>query len=335
MIDKVIVCGVRRAKELIPERDIQQFIGRAGRSYTKSGEAIILCNSSDLNYAKSCLYEKVPPINSELNTIDNIVFHMLPWLDMIYDEESFQKWYKRSLAYTQGKEIKWKDVIEYLFTYDCVDEEYNLTPFGKISVNYYYSPKRLTIMKQKLLEANANGNVLELIPISYILSNEYIPTSNVEAYELSEYKDKVLSKGYIFEHGELIHSYAYYCILTNNIPKWIKHIAIPLRDDLSRLLGALSSLAESQNLIEVSKEIKIIEIAALKKVPIDIANIINEFGDIKKSSAYELKELNICNKQDLIEMEDYFINHASELLKKDLQNQGYLKDLLIKEWRNK
>ena len=335
MINKVIVCGVRRAKELIPARDIQQFIGRAGRSYTESGEAIILCPSSDLSYAESCLYEKVPPINSELSTIDNIVFHMLPWLDMIYDKESFQKWYKRSLAYIQGKEVSWKEIINYLFEYNCVDEEYNLTYFGKTSVKYYYSPARLKIMKEKLMEANANGNVLELISMSYILSSEYIPTANVDAYELSEYKSFVNSEGYIFEHGELIQAYAYYCILTNNIPKWIKHIAVPLRDDLSRLLGALSSLAEEECLMDVATGIKTIEIVVLRKVPIEIARIIEEFGDIKKSSAYELQELNICNKKDLKEKEDYFINHATESLKKDLQSQGYLKDLLIKEWRSK
>jgi replicative superfamily II helicase len=335
MIDKVIICGTRRAKELIPARDIQQFIGRAGRSYTKSGEAIILSPSSDLSYAESCLYEKTPPINSELSSIDNIAFHILPWIDMIYDEESFQKWYQRSLAYIQGNQISWKEVVEYLFQYECIDEEYNLTPFGKISVKYYYSPARLSIMREKMLEANANGNILELIPISYILSSEYIPTANVDAWELSEYKSAVASEGYVFEHGELIHAYSYYCILTNNIPKWIKHLAIPLKEDLPRLFGALSSLAEEENLMEVAKGIKTIEIAALRKVTIELAKIIEEFGEIKKSSAYELQELGIYNKKDLNDREDYFIDHATDGLKKDLQNQGYLKDLLIKEWRNK
>lgn len=334
MINKVIVCGVRRAKELIPARDIQQFIGRAGRSYTESGEAIILCPSSDLSYAESCLYEKVPPINSELTTIDNIAFHILPWIDRIFDEESFQNWYKRSLAYIQGKSISWKEIVEYLFQYECIDEEYNLTPFGNISFKYYYSPAKLRLLKEKLLEANANGNVLELISMSYILSSEYIPTANVDAYELSEYKSAVSSEGYIFEHGELIHAYAYYCILKNNIPKWIKHIAVPLKDDLPRLFGALTALAESENLKETAEGIKIIEITAFKKVSLEIAGIINELGVIKKASAYELQELGIYNKQDLKDREDYLINHASDSLKKDLQEQGYLQDLLIKEWKN-
>jgi replicative superfamily II helicase len=334
MINKVIVCGVRRAKELIPIGEIQQAIGRAGRSYHENGEAIIMCSSSDVEYAKKCLYEQSPPIQSELKEIDNIAFHILPWMDMIYDEESFQKWYQRSLASIQNNQIHWKDIFNYLFEMNCIDEEYNLTSFGNLSVKSYYSPIKLNIMKNKLAEVNANNGELNPISISYILSSDYIPTANVDAYELSEYKSSMLSEGYMFENGELIHGFAYYCILTNSIPRWIKHIVSPLREDLSRLFNTLSILAEIEGMKDLSHEIKIYSISAIRRVPMNIAQILNEFKLEKKTSAYELNELGIYTKQDLKDNEENIISYGSKTLKEDLQNQGFLKDLLIKEWRN-
>ena len=98
MIDEVVVCGVRRARELVEAGEIKQAIGRAGRSYTKAGKAVVLCPSSDAPYAERCLNEDTPPIRSEMTTVEEVSFHVLPWIDRIYDEDSFRKWYSRSLA---------------------------------------------------------------------------------------------------------------------------------------------------------------------------------------------------------------------------------------------
>ena len=60
MIDRVMICGIRRANELIPRSDILQAIGRAGRSYTKDGNAIILVSKFDESRAYDYLYGKIP-----------------------------------------------------------------------------------------------------------------------------------------------------------------------------------------------------------------------------------------------------------------------------------
>lgn len=334
MIDKVIICGVRRAKEKIEIGQIKQSIGRAGRSYSKSGEAIILCPSSDLQYAQSCMYESTPPILSELNNVEKIAFHILPYIDRIYDEESFQKWYQRSLSFLQGYKISWKELSTYLIENNFIDEEYNITQFGNISVKTYYQPNKLIRLREKLLQAKANGNILQPLTLSYILANERISVSNVNSHELYEYKSSLLSNGYSFQNGEIINGYAYYCIFNNSISRWIKHVVNSLKEDFSRTISALSMIAEIENLKEISNEIKIIEISVMKKVTIQLARIIKEFNLQKKSSAYELKELQIYDKNDLKTKENYLINYATQSLKKDLQKQGFLQDLLVKEWRN-
>ncbi|MBR4315418.1 MAG: hypothetical protein IKP65_00400 [Alphaproteobacteria bacterium] len=53
----------------------------------------------------------------------------------------------------------------------------------------------------------------------------------------------------------------------------------------------------------------------------------------KKTSAYELNDMGIKDKNDLKYKEDYLIEHATESLKKDLQENGFLKDWMIKEWK--
>ena len=333
MIDKVIVCGLKRANQSIPINDIKQFIGRAGRSYDKSGQTIILCDSSQIDYAKKCLYDESPPIISELNQIESISFHVLPCLDRIYDEQSFQSWYKRSLSYLQGKEIHWKEIHDFLLNNECINIENEITEFGKISVKMYISPEKLTLMKNKLLQVKANGDVFDSLTISYILSNEHIPIGNVNAYELSEYKSQLSSSGYLFEHGELIHAFSYYCIFSNNIPKWIKPTLSSLREDLPRLFNALIQLCLEQGLKQEAQQINIFQISSLKRVSVQIAEIINEFHLNKKASAYELIDMGIKDKNDLKDKEDYLISHATESLKKDLQENGFLKNLLIKEWK--
>ena len=137
MIDEVVVCGVRRARELVDAGEIKQAIGRAGRSYTKAGKAVVLCPSSDAPYAEKCLNECAPPIKSEMTTVEEVSFHVLPWIDRVYDEDSFKKWYSRSLASVQGAEVRWSEVAKYLLDTGCIKEEYELTEFGRISTRMY------------------------------------------------------------------------------------------------------------------------------------------------------------------------------------------------------
>ena len=326
MIDEVVICGVRRARELVDIEEIKQAIGRAGRSYTKPGKAVILCPSQDCDYADKCLNDETPPVRSELSTVKEVAFHVLPWIDRVYDEESFQKWYSRSLASTQGVVLHWVDVSKYLLETGCIDEEYNVTEFGKISVRMYYPPARLCKMREKLLESEANGNTTELFTLSYIFADEHIPLSNVEAWELSEYKSSVYGEGYSFSNGELMHGFAYYCAMAGGIvPKWIRHVVSQIRDDLPRLFNALVMVAESEGLNSLANDLIIASISAIRKVPMNIAGIMNTFSLKRKSSAMELHNMGIETKEDLKENEGDVMNYGSELLKKDLQESGFLK----------
>lgn len=326
MIDEVIVCGVRRARELVDVGEIKQAIGRAGRSYTKPGTAIILCPSSDASYAERCLNEETPPVRSEMTTVGDVAFHVLPWIDRVYDEDSFQRWFSRSLASVQGVGMHWSEVSGYLLEMGCINEEYELTDFGRISVRMYYSPSRLLRIREKLLEAEANENATDIVTLSYIFASEHIPLSNVEAWELSEYKSSVMGNGYSFSGGELMHGFAYWCAMNGGIvPKWIRHVVSQIRDDLPRLFGATEMLAESEGLKELADGIRIAGIGAMRKVPVETAAVMDEFGLNGKTAASELAGMGIITKVDLKGREEEVERYGSEALVKELHDNGFLK----------
>ena len=327
MIDEVIVCGVRRARELVEVGEIKQAVGRAGRSYEKSGRAVILCPSSDVAYAERCLNEETPPVKSELATVEDVAFHVLPWIDRVYDEESFQKWYSRSLAAVQGMEMHWSEVAQYLLETGCINEDYEVTDFGRISVRMYYTPSRLCEMREKLIESEANGNTTDIFTLSYIFASEHIPLSNVEAWELAEYKSSVLGNGYSFSGGELMHGFAYYCAMAGGIvPKWIRHVVSQIRDDMPRLFNAVEMIAETEGLNDLAGQLRVAGISAMRKVPMEIASIMDEFSLRQKQSAMELHNMGICTKDDLRNEEDAVIDNGSESLIKDLQESGFMKN---------
>lgn len=332
MIDKVIILGVRRANELLPIKDIKQSIGRAGRSYSKSGEAIIIVPQSDENYALRCIEDTTPPIMSEMDNISQIAFHVLPlWGDIVYDQNSFDSWFSKTLAFVQNKKAEWQEVYDYLVKHDCIKDG-SVTDFGKVSITTYFSPERLCLIRERMKELYADGNFDDKLSFSWMLAEHHIPMGNADVFDLSEYKSNVKSKGYFFTHGELLHGFVYFCLLNNKRPKWIKHLIAGEMDDIRRLFSALSMIANIDN-YPIQDKLEELEICIIKKVPIEIANIMNEFGIDMKRYAYELADLNITTKEELERNEDYVMSYGTDELKNYLTGKGYLTYSKIQAWR--
>ncbi len=328
MIDKVAICGTRRANALLPMQEIQQAIGRAGRSYTKSGEAVIFCEPNDFEYAQKCFQEAAPPVKSRLCSIDTIAFHLLPWISRVYDNETFENWFQKSLAHQQGVKILWDDVKKYLVDMQCIDNECNLMDFGRISAKMYFPPNRIKVLSEKLQEAYFNGNYCEPAAMSWILSNQRVPMDDVESIDLANYKQIANSAGYRFHNGELIQGFAYYCILTGQRPKWIKSLVSQLMDDIGRLLNALCMIASVLQ-YPISEDIQAISTSIFKKVPFQMAKLMEELGIEKKQFAYELFDMDICCKDDFQYKTRYIEKYASDELKKELVRVGILDDTAI------
>ncbi len=319
MIDKVVICGVRRANTLVPVGEIQQAVGRAGRSYTRPGEAVIVCPGEDAEYAERCLHEEPPPVRSEMSDVQTVAFHVLPWLDRVFDEDGFRRWFSRSLAFQQGISLSWNDVFAYLLESGCVTPECEPTPFGRISIRLYHSPERLKIMREKLLEAR-DADFADPVVLSYLLSHEHVALSEVEAWELSDYRSSVAGAGFSFERGELIQGYAYKCVMSGGIvPKWIRHVCASLKDDLGRSFRALEEVASCEGLPKESVDaIRISGVCATRKVGREVAVLIDEFGFENRRFAEELLSLGIHCKDEFRRNLDRVASDGSDALKKEL-----------------
>ena len=327
MIDRVIICGVRRANELVPVREIKQSIGRAGRSYSRPGEAYILSPDNDCSYAEKCIGEEAPPVKSELVSAENLAFHVLPWLDTVYDDKTFDTWFASSLAYVQGVKVGWKDVKTYLEENNCIKNG-KITRFGQISVKKYFTPDRLTTIRNKMMEAYIDGYAGEISVISWMLSYKHISMGDVDVNELASYKNLLKTYGCYFTKGELIHGYIYNCILLNKRPKWIKHAIASEMEDIQRLFSACSMIADIEN-IPIQDKLNESIICAIKKVPPEIARIIDAFGFERKACAYELADMGITCKDDIKEREDYIVSYGTEGLKNELIKLGFLQNEII------
>ena len=124
-----------------------------------------------------------------------------------------------------------------------------------------------------------------------------------------------------------MHGFAYWCAMSGGIvPKWIRHVVAQIREDLPRLFSATEMIAESEGLLALADGLRIAGIGAVRKVPVEIARIIDEFGLKQRSSALELHGMGIDTKDDLKRHVDDVLDNGSSALIKELQENGFLNE---------
>ena len=234
MIDKAIIFGVRRANIEIPHTEILQMVGRCGRSYTKAGHAYIIAPSTDADYAEKCLFGTPPPIESRFSDLDELVFHVIPEIDKgnVMDEESFHRWFSRSLAGFQGKTVKWADVVEALKTFECVEHGNRLTRLGKLSSRMYFHPAYLSAMKSRLERIET----LDSIGISCAIAGRRY---SIEEDENEPYQEYCSATASILDSDETPEGYAAWCLLERQPDRAFRQVAADMSNDIQRRLNAM------------------------------------------------------------------------------------------------
>ena len=125
-----------------------------------------------------------------------------------------------------------------------------------------------------------------------------------------------------------MHGFAYWCAMSGGIvPKWIRHVVSQIREDLPRLFSATEMIAESEGLLSLADDLRIAGIGAVRKVPVEIARIIDEFGLKQRSSALELHNMGIDTKDDLKRHADDVLDNGSGSLIRELQENGFLNEV--------
>ena len=258
MIDRVMICGIRRANELIPRSDILQSIGRAGRSYTKDGHAILLVNKFDESRAYDYLYGKIPDVKSQLSELSNVSFHLLPEIKnhSVKNKSDFEGWYSRSLSFAQGKKVSYNEIIDYLIENEClVKDGDNLicTDTGKISSELFFEPDRLKVLKDKISSYKDTEDWKNEFFISWLMSYNHMKIGEVDEQAIGEYKSACSKNGIYFEDGETLHGYIFYCIITGTKAPWIKFQIHQERSDVERLILAIQKICDLNGFFDLSE----------------------------------------------------------------------------------
>ena len=262
----------------------------------------------------------VDPSNGAQPLYNDNRTHVLAANGEIYNQETFEKWYSRTLSFVQGKKISWREVREFLLQVECVKETDDfscLTDLGEISFRFYYPPDRIYWLKDKLRLIVNSGIIKEPEAISWLLAYQHCSIGEAKADELSEYKSAVNSLGLYFHCGELTEGYAYYCMLSRRKPKWLKHKIEELKKDIERLFGALQQIARVEE-IPVSNTLEVWLQCVKRKLPYELGELSLEFPDATVAQLFELDSISVHRKRDLIKNKHKVECYCSESLRKYL-----------------
>lgn len=328
MIDNVIVYGINRTvKKLIPKHEISQMIGRAGRSYAKSGNAYVMVPDKNINRAKDMIFGDHPPVISSMHNITNVSFHVLPLIvnGGVRDKESFDDWYSKTLSSHQGKKVRYEDVVSYLVDNECVSkigDRVIATRLGNISSSYYYQPERLYILKDRMMELASNEEmpILSAEKLSWFLSYFNIIVGGVNENDVQTYRSNVYNSGYFFLNNEELHGYVFYCLMDMQRPKWLTYMLDSERRDIGRLMNACRKIAVGYD-IDFLQQLKIIELSITRRVTPKIALFMIDCGVAQKGITMELYELGVRSRNDIENKFDYLMSNGSESLKVFLKNR--------------
>jgi len=301
MIKQVIVCGLRRAGYLVPEMEIRQMIGRAGRSYDKDavGNVVLLSSNEDSDTAENYLYGDMPAILSKMENIENLAFHMLPSIygGGIYDDVTAYEWYRRSLAHFQKKKFQFKTVFNYLISHEMIsgeEESFKITELGKLSCKFYFPPSSIFVWKEKMEKIALKNYWSDDYVVSWALStNELGINVNAELMELIE-----MNSSFGFQYNEKEQVALYYCLLAGHKPKELKFAIAEHRKDIDRVLNVLLSLDKIYSL-GIKKEIEILSVRIKERMDYDMAKLAIELDIHNKTLLSKLKEFGLNSFEDI------------------------------------
>ena len=325
MVDKVVICGVRRGPDLLTAGEIQQSIGRAGRSMSSPGEAVVVCQAEDAEYAKECLDSPPPVIRSRLSGVKAVAFHILPWMDRVHDEQSFAAWSARSLSGQQGVlGCTWNEVNGYLRGLGCVDGDGRLTEFGRISVSSYYTPGELDCVCARISEIPPDEG-FDPFGMSYLFS-ALVGNGlrcGMELYGRDDYSGSMRARGYFLE-DDLAGFCVYDVIMGEPLPP-LRHAMSQIRSDFGRMENAVRRVAECAGRSDLCESIAVSSVMATRRVPYEVACVMLAFDGISRRSACELLDMGIRDFEALQDDLDVVGNFSDEL-RDELSKLGFIEE---------
>jgi helicase len=339
---RVIILGVHRGSEEVESYDVLQMVGRSGRlGIDPAGDAYILIPETEqLKYKQK--FSKSSRIESQLleksgSHYKNLAFHLVSEIynESVQTTDDVQRWFERSLAYFQNKQLQDKvidDVLDSLKKYGaigCENDRWYTKTIGKVSSIFYYSPFDVSdlFFNIKFLFDNKkqNDEYYVSMALANLDSNRMPIVSKLEKDEMSSYKFKVLSnknRGFITE-GSVKFGFTYFNLMKGKVNPVFASLQRNLQLDFNRLsqvIQMLDSLGGKWNAKSWIKDIEAMVVYGVPKHLVDLCSVPN----VGRARANKLYEAGIKDKQT-------FINCDKEKLRKILNLKPNIIEKMIND----
>lgn len=309
MLDKVIIYDIKLKNKYVSPLEIRQLMGRAGRTYNafQQGEVYIFGKEEDDEAIENYFYGKDNEIKSNLKDNDIISFHILP--DIASGEvkkiEDIKKWFSGSLSAFQGNSIDENEIFLHLIDCGCIDENFNVLLNGNLSINFYYTPKRIKVLNEKL---DYIFQIDDFSTMAFAWLFSYYSGYKVFHNLYFEFMDNKSSKYYL-DNDEEFDFFVYYLILNNRSVKKIGSYIEKSKKDIFRLIATIREISNHKEL-NIEKNLKLIETQLYYNVNTKIANLMHDIGIFDKKAVEILYELGIKDYNDMKEKIDHIKSYA-------------------------
>jgi hypothetical protein len=253
MADIVIVVGTKRGKEDVSILDLKQMCGRAGRKHGgETALAQIIVEEDKIVEVKDGL-ENGQNMNvlSSFDRLEGLLFHIMPEIvsGMIYNLESAEKWFQRSLAALQGRKVNFRKVFEKMESMGAIrrlpGDIVMATKTGIIASDLYFHPEDVQSWKDNFTKLFELGLENDNAAIAWALGTRYQGKSQGDfgehRYLMSEYKSS-LPMGLDAEPGTIIQTTLWWCLMGGPPAGKMRNQMLELREDMGRIKRALVRL---------------------------------------------------------------------------------------------
>lgn len=314
MADNVIICGTRRNKEDIPINDILQMCGRTARKKGSTGYVNIFVDGDINEFANKLKDEKNKQIESKINFIDNLCFHIVADInaESISTSEQLIKWYSKSFAFFQGIDLE-KNInkaLKKLEENGIIDYDgifISNTYVGTIASKLYFHPLDIKKWEENLTTVFELGKLDKDEYIAWFLGNiHYSKSSPFDFRNIDELVENLCcelrSEG--LEYEGTLHN----CILWLSMLGWpscssMKMFLENMKQDYSRVISAIRMIIENNfemknNLFPFINEL---ESRLKNKIGRELVELFDITGMTKNSALELYHNFNIKNEKELLD----------------------------------
>lgn len=233
---RVIILGVHRGLDEIETYNVTQMIGRSGRlGIDPAGDAYILIPDDEEQKWRTKL-QKPQNIESQLLNKEGehhkvLAFHLVSEIHHGYIEttQDVHRWYERSLAYFQNKDLQdtvVDETLELLQKKGAVKFEDNIwkvTSVGMISSMFYFSPFDVADLKNNFWHLfnknNQDNDYFLAMALANTDTNKMNIVSRAEKDEMSLFVNRIktlMGATYTYIDPVLKAGYCYFNLLNGN-----------------------------------------------------------------------------------------------------------------------